>query len=289
MKGIVLIVSTIALTCGGWAVWGRQRGALPSSNPAQSRARPSSMSWNPPSREVTERMEAAVRPSNEAERRARALLAQGDIACAEAECRKAVALSPTVNGQPTHGTQLLGEICLREGRNREALKYLLGALPHTAGGVTNLNAVIAFCRLGDYRNAKRFYSDGIIVQDWSPEMPSDLPGTRDLASLEASALLGHGIDAAQEHRREDALRDFLAAERLMPRNPHIAYITAETMLLLNHPGDAEAALPRYRLAAATGHGRIAEKSKRALMGLKAWFRLHPPTTPSRAGRLSHKA
>jgi tetratricopeptide (TPR) repeat protein len=133
--------------------------------------------------------------------------------------------------------------------------------------------------LGEYQNAKRFYSEEPLRRKCSPGEEVDLPGSRDLASLEASALLWLGADAVAEGRREDALRDFLRAEQLVPKNPIVAYCTARALLDL-HRGYK--AIPRYRLAASAGHGRIREEAKRMVKELEAWYWQHPPAASGNA-------
>lgn len=232
----------------------------------------------PGDRSVTDRLEREAKPSYDALRRARRLLEAGDVAAAEAECRQAVQLSRRIGsstgGVPTNAgaAQLLGEIYLREGKNREALQMFLPRLPYDVGGGLNVNIAITYCRLGDYQRAKRFYSDQALVKMMPGVSPLDRPGSRSLASLEASALIARGADASAERRYRDALLDFLTAERLVPRNPLVAYSLARQFL---RSDDGEQALPRCRLAASAGHGRIAAQMKKKLQGLTAWFYWHP--------------
>ena len=230
-------------------------------------------------------LERDFKPSTAVEKRARELLKAGQILAAEEECRKAVALSPRISTPSTgpviansEAVKLLGEIYLREGKNREALKTFLPSLPHTAGSGPNLNVVIAYCRLGDFQNAKRYYSDSMIQtvkhewQSFGGLSDADIPGTRTLATLEASALYSIGLDIRAEARVEEALEYLLAAERLVPKNPLIAHAVAGTYMRLHNP---EEAWPRYQTVMARGHGTLVSRSKEHVEGLKAWFRPHP--------------
>ena len=92
--------------------------------------------------EMREQMKAAAKPSNDAALRALKLFWAGDVTGAEVECRKALALAPKDNGEPVSpiGSQLMGDICLRLGKNREALRWFLGSARHIVGGTANLGA-----------------------------------------------------------------------------------------------------------------------------------------------------
>ena len=168
--------------------------------------------------------------------------------------------------------QLLGEIYLQEGKNREALQTFLPRLPHEAGGGLNVDVAITYCRLRDYQRAKRFFSDAAMQRIFENTAPEDLPGTRSLATLEASALLTRGINAKAETRIKDAVADFIAAERLVPRNPLAAYLAGQ---FISDLGDPKGAVPHYQVAAATGRGELRSLARKRLLGLSHWFQQHP--------------
>ena len=180
--------------------------------------------------------------------------------------------------------EMLGEIYLMEGRNSEALHVLLPQVPLTAGGGLSVNIAIAYCRLRDYKNAKRFFPNQGLERIFSSregagnfkkDLPSplDMPGERDLRSLESSALLVRGLNAAATGDHTGALKDFLAAERLVPRNPFAAYQVAG--MYVKSQTAADQALPRYALVASRAHEPLASEAKRRIEGLKAWFYQHP--------------
>src|SRR5258708_14499926 len=86
----------------------------------------------PLSPEIKRAFAAEAKPSDDADRQARKLLAAGNLSAAETAGRHAVAPSPRITGIPTNSlaVPLLAESYLREGKNRETLKTFLPQLPH---------------------------------------------------------------------------------------------------------------------------------------------------------------
>jgi hypothetical protein len=229
--------------------------------------------------------QAAWKPAREAERRANQLLLAGDLKGAEAEARRALSLMPapvgplanTANRSP-YATQLLGRILVRQGKYREGLPMLLVGHANVVGTGEDPDIAIAYCRLGDYMNAKRFCSGFISRRLRNTPAAADLPGTRTLANLEASALLRRGLNALGEGRPKEANADFIAAERVTPKNVFVAYTLGRSFVYDMQNG--REAWKRFRLVAAKGHEPIRTEALRQLEGLKAWFRIHPEEAPA---------
>ena len=182
------------------------------------------------------------------------LYESGDAADAEPECNLAINTAPIVEGKRERVRSmevLLGKIYLREGRNQEALAAFQGSYYNTAYSGKDTGVALAYARLGNYAQAKRFYSDRAITQvriTEQPLKPSDLPGTGNLQSLEASIIFAQGIDEYFTHETSYALADFMEAERLAPDNTLIAYYTART---LYENGRYAEAVPLYEKVVAS--------------------------------------
>jgi tetratricopeptide (TPR) repeat protein len=280
MRTTSFVIVTVVATATAAVLWATQ------GSPVSQRGNDSASKRNPLHNPVPDamRQEMAERakPSEDARLRARRLLDAGDVSGAEVECRKSLTLAPTVSGMPINpeAVALMGDICLRQRKNWEALKWFLSYARHAVGGTANLNVAIAYCRLGDYQNAKQFYSDAVIRKGWEDAgglSPQDLPGTANVAGLEASALLNRGASLMAEVRRDEALADFLAAEHLVPGNPFIEYSISRVYLV---KGDAGAALPHLRTAARAKTSRLRKLAQDDLKGVESWLKLHPQTRDS---------
>ncbi len=194
-------------------------------------------------------------------KQARALYQSGDLAGAEAACFNAINAVPVIQGKRGHVPfvpYLLGQIYLDGGQYQKAIYWLQGAHRTTMASGLNLDLALAYLRLGDDQDARRFYSDRAITQ-YGPYLPQDLPGTGTPQALEASILLARGLDASLEGRDDDAFPDFQRANQLAPENTVIAYHYAT---LLTGRGRSAEAIPLFRLVARRGHGAIAEEANR---------------------------
>lgn len=185
--------------------------------------------YTPQSEEGKRALDALLRPSDEAQKRARQLLRDGQLEAAEAECRHALTLSPIFAGKrwSMGALALLGEILLAQKRNEEALDCFIQS--YEEGPLTveeKLGAALAYCRLGDFEMAQQFYSNETILRFSVTTKAEDLPGTGDLASLEASILLGRAKHAILQHDYKGASRDLKAAGELAPGNAVIADFAA---------------------------------------------------------------
>lgn len=217
--------------------------------------------------------------------RSQLLLDAGDLTRAESECRRSLELSPRINGEIMGpATEIMGLIRLRQGNNREAIEWFTRGNRHIVGDAPNVNLTIAYCRLGDLPNATRHFSNGSVRHGWDHRgglNANDLPGMKSLITLEASALLGRGINSAAEDRHQDALADFLAAERLVPSNPIIAFNLGEIYLALH---DGANALPRYRVASRSQTPAVRQLTEERIKGIESWFRIHPEAAVPPGGR-----
>src|SRR5438874_9344357 len=93
MRILTITGAAIALAVAGAAIWWWQTGLAKQGGYA--RKRPGNdISRNPMPRWAVEQFNREAKPSDDALRRAQALLEAGDVAGAEAECRQAVELSP---------------------------------------------------------------------------------------------------------------------------------------------------------------------------------------------------
>lgn len=192
------------------------------------------------------------------------MLASGDLTGAEQACRESLEAVPIVNGQKAQMPlvqRLLGRVYLREGKNQEALTAFQSCYHNIADANQNLDIAIAYARLGNFEQAKKFYSDQAITRyriSDEPLKPEDLPGMGNLKALESSALFARGEDAMFEGREDDALDDFLAANRLAPNNTLIAYYCADA---LQEKGRAAESLPFLEKVAASPRGKIFHEAK----------------------------
>lgn len=233
--------------------------------------------------EVVKARRDAEAPSEALRLHGQALYEAGDLAGAEQAYLKALDAAPTFGGYvklsaPFIGRQL-GQAYLKDGKYDKAIYWLSGARKNltTVGGGLGLELALAYVRLGDYKNASRFYSDQSILRylsDGEGVLPQDLPGTDSPKALEASILFARGLDAYFEARDDDALVDLQAAHALVPDNPLIAYHCAR---ILSEKRRFAEATPLYECAV-TGRGFISKEATRRLIGIRAPA---GPTQPSK--------
>jgi len=113
--------------------------------------------------------DAAYALSDAFRKQAQALYEAGDLTGAEAACLNALNSPPIIRGQQMSVpfvAHLLGQIYLKGGQYEKAVHWLRGARLNTTtvGGGLDLDLALAYARLGDYTNARRFYSDGATLQ-----------------------------------------------------------------------------------------------------------------------------
>jgi tetratricopeptide (TPR) repeat protein len=224
--------------------------------------------------EVVKARRDAMAPSEALRLHGQALYKAGDLAGAEQAYLKALDAAPDFGGYvklsaPLIGRQL-GQVYLKDGKYDQAIYWLSGARKSlaTVGGGLDLDLALAYVRLSDYKNASRFYSDQSSLQYLSEGegvLSQDLPGTDSPRALEASILFARGLDVYLEHRHDDALVDFQAANHLVPENALIAYYCAN---ILSEKGRLAEAAPLYECAA-TGRGEIGKEGKLHLGWVKS--------------------
>ncbi len=206
------------------------------------------------------------------EKEAHDLFVSGDLPGAEQAANASLAAAPIINGRQAKMPlvrQLLGKIYLAEGRNQDALNAFQSCYHNIADAGQNLDIAIAYARLGNYEQAKHFYSNRAITQyrlSQEPLLPEGLPGTADLKHLEASALLARGIDAFFSGQKQEAFNDLEAAGRLAPANGLIPYYQGMALLHMNRRSEI---LPYFARAATFGHGEVATEAQQRLSGWPA--------------------
>lgn len=197
---------------------------------------------------ATDRLTAELNRSSAAENRARQLLQSGKLEEAETECRRAMALSPALNGKPWYRDtlQLLGEIKLAQGNTQEALSHFAEAGQGLQSPMLKLNTALALCRQGDLQSAKQICPDAEIAKYLKVEIAQreDWPGTGDPRSLEATILLVKGLDASYSVQLEEALLHLKAASKLAPKNWIIARVMGNVLLRLKRYKEAASYLLR---------------------------------------------
>lgn len=217
--------------------------------------------------EVEAQEAARLVPGTQMMQQARSLMRAGDLSGAERVCLEAV---DVFQGTPSVASaqQLLGEIYLAGGQNEKALRSFHAGNQYTQNPTLSLDVALAYCRLGNYEQARRFYSDQAILQyhvAGKDINPQDLPGTDSPQSLEASILLARGIDAFFEARKDDALADFATAAHLGEENPLIHYYNGMALL---HQGRYAEAAPHFQAAASSGHGPLAKVSSEQFLSTR---------------------
>lgn len=187
----------------------------------------------------------------------------GDLRGAEKKMLASLAAEPSFDThKEPQAEQMLGRIYLREGKYKEAIPHLKACLPEDNDDIRGLGLVIAYARLGNYAQAKRYYN-GQVLQTLRS---TDSPGIDDLHSLEASAVLECGISDFYHADRDSALRHLLAAERLAPNVVTTEYYTGR--VLFDKKRYAEAA-PRFKKVVTSPRGAKLSEARQYLSDAKA--------------------
>lgn len=246
---------------------------------------------------------AIMSKGNDMEKQARALMDQGNLPAAEQQIKQAISYYeglPELHGDgymyTPRARQTLGDIYLKGGQYQKALAAygIVGKQTRGAGAPMgpslNLGVALAYCGLGDYEDARQYYSDKAITQysfGGKKVGPSDLPGTDSPQTLKASILLARGIDFYFHEMNAHAAEDFAAAGKLTPDNPLLNYYWGDALDRLNRPQEA---IPHAQIAAERGHGALAEIAKHKLIGVQSdaifiakqhptYFVQHPDQAP----------
>ncbi len=221
--------------------------------PAEAQA----VSKNSIPKDVRKQMEMAMAPYNKAQMAAHRLMREGKVKQAEVECRRAIALAPQVNGKPWDDVevQLLGDILLEEGRNQEALECYLRRVTSSKPDdpkypQPNLGAALAYCRLGNFELAKRYYPLAN-----SPKWRKSFPGGDH--AFEASLLYSRAGEEDSTANSRGALSYLKQAEKLAPTNWLIAYRISRSLLYLNRPAESDR---YYKRAVRFGGAKVPSNS-----------------------------
>jgi tetratricopeptide (TPR) repeat protein len=211
--------------------------------------------------------EHELMPLRDAADRAERLMQGGNLSAAETTCLDAIIARKKVS-RPVFAPafeQLLANVYLRQGRYPEAIRlFLLNPDAGASNSPNVLNLTIAYCRLGDYRNALNWFHEVERQEQWvfgytllgGKAAPLEYwPTVRTLSGLEANALTIHGILQGSLTFRDRALQDFLAAADLAPNN---ALIPTHIARILERSGMYEDAARYYRRAATLGRGALAQ-------------------------------
>jgi tetratricopeptide (TPR) repeat protein len=169
--------------------------------------------------------------------------------------------------------RLLGRAYLEQNRNEEALEaFGSGQLPINSEGLKNphdLYAGIAYCRIGNLEEARKCYSDGLCLQFFSRADARDLPGTSNLKNMESSLLCAIAMDLKATADYQGALKPFVQASKLSPKNAFAAYGAAIVLLEFKRWQEAK---PHLEVAVKYGRGYIFKDAKERLDGINYWIR-----------------
>ena len=248
----VIFIWLIALLCvtnaGTAKSWAQNTAQNPANNP---------LGHPVPDPEAVKRVDEVNHQALVFTKQARALLKAGNLREAEQACRKSIAIEEELYSSfDPIGNKLLGEIYLQGGQNEKALERFRLVYPHGPDDRLKLNIALAYCQMGDYAQALRFYSDTHHQEfELSDKMmdAGNLPGTETLPELHATILLARGILMGSNTYRDEAIASFQLADKLVPKVAAVHFFWAEALHHANR--DAEA-IPHYDLAAMRGNGAV---------------------------------
>ncbi len=201
-----------------------------------------------------------MKPGDDRVKAARELLHKGDLDAAERKCREAIKIFRG-SYAADWPKELLGDIQLAKGQYEEALESYGVARSHSANPGLSLNVAFCFIRLGDYKNAKKSYSDRYLLRNTGVNK-EDLPGIDDVRALEASILLARGAEARSTGDYKEAVANFEPALKLAPRNGMLAYVQARTLMDLKRYDEA---LPMFTRAVRFGNPAQVKSAKSTMI------------------------
>jgi tetratricopeptide (TPR) repeat protein len=193
-------------------------------------------------REAREREEAITAPGNALDQQALTLLIQGKLEDAERVCREAMAFWQTLNTTSTQGLELLGDIQLAQGKYEEALATYAIVRQNSDNVQTSISIAQCYLHLGDLEKSRKALQEcpwtdlRKFAADPLPEELKDMPGTKDLKSMEATLMLALAIITPYGY--EHKLKYLQAADKLTP----------DSWLITNRIGDTLYDLKRYEEA-----------------------------------------
>ena len=230
-------------------------------------------------REIGEEVNVFWQPAHE-------LYSAGKFKEAEKACLQAIAVREKYgfNQHPIE-TTFLGEIYLGLGQNQKALDCFRQVFTPAADARLNLNIALAFCRLDNFVQARRFYAAPVIQRNMADPMLKygfgnatanldNLPGTDDEESLYASILLVHGFDKMTSVEYQEALENFQQADKLRPKNPLVHLYWGMTLYHLERDTDA---ILHFQTTIQRGNGVVVKTAQANLVraqqrveSLKRW-------------------
>ena len=202
-----------------------------------------------------------------ANKKAQQLFEEGHLAEAEQACYDALAVSLKINGESTDivAKLLLGDIYRDQERYKKAIEVDQDALRHGTGDGVDLNLAWCYLKLGDLKNAHRFYSEEKFFADLPANQKNDdlsmLPGDKTPKTMEVSLLYARGCENDSHAEVEKANALWKKALELAPRNALAAYKIARNLDFL---GKGDEAVPYWARAAVFGKGYVAQQGERAL-------------------------
>lgn len=234
---------------------------------------------------------ALSKQAHQRELEAHAQMDAGDLAGAEQSIKQAISFYKVYRPEfrsslvtvAAPQRQFLGDIYLKEGRYQDALSAYGDVGKYTHGeGATNgprlsLNVALAYCGLGDYASARRYFSDSVIrsaTYAGKSADSADLPDTTSPQGLEASILLARGLSRTSDDQKEK-LDDYRAAAKLLPDNPVINYHYG---FALREKGLYSQAADAFRVVTQRGHSGLAEAAQSEFVQSQAslsFFARHP--------------
>lgn len=239
------------------------------------RSEPQTAPSPPQSREITKKVnekfqkefEEASKRESIANKKAQQLFEEGRLAEAEQACYDALAVSFKINGETTDidAQQLLGDVYREQGRYKEAIEMYQTSLKHGAGDeAVDFKTALCYLKLGDLKNAHKFYSEEKFVADVPAKKKADylsmLPGTKTPRTMEASLLYAMGcVKRSQDDEKAIAL--WKKVLEIVPQNALAAHNIAWEYDFL---GKRDEAVPYWARAAVFGKGYIADDGHREL-------------------------
>lgn len=191
---------------------------------------------------------------------------QGKLAEAEQTYLQIIALDEEFYGQKdTGGTNLLGEIYLRGGKNAKARECFLQIFPLGNNGPMFLNLALADCRLGRFEEARHLYFSTVVQRHlvkgllkFSNLAVESLPDNESDQGMFANIAWACGVDRFMTGYSDEAAENFSAADKLWPKNPIIQFYWGSSLL---HSRHAKEAIPHYQFALARCSGDVLKMAK----------------------------
>lgn len=194
-------------------------------------------------------------PGNQMIKEARDLLRANDVEGAERKCRQAMEYFRENEISIPH--ELLGDILLAKGDYEAALESYDHSLFYGDSDFIYIHISLCYIRLGDLEQARKSF----LMCPWTdlrklaadplPDDMKDMPGTKDLKSMEATLMMALAIITADGY--EQKLKYLQAADKLVPESWLIADKIGQMLDRLNRYGEA---VTNYRRAMQLGGDKV---------------------------------